>query len=722
MDSQDFTSSPYLAFHHINNDDDSCLEKVHLSDLDAWIFWIGGSILFILSFFLILGSIRFKELRKQPGDLILGVAISDLILSTHWILLASYRELINNYNFCQIVGAVGTFGGINAFIYNSAFSLFLIVSLRNAIKQSKIPKYSFHFICLFLSSAYLIYLIIANDIGKTLVGTCSIKSKCTLSFYNFFGSAVSILYAIFGTFTYFYVKRNMPVCSKAASKRTRFLAYYQTYNIVCTLSYFFIATTNILDTILNEPHHHENTVNFVWINTLYNIAKVTSPLILTLIRFNDPTIKKFVWKTIFFKRRDSNYKEVREALMSQDLISANPSTGNGHDLEDNDKMNSFSSNEFVFNQLSSNRRVEMTFTLIACVMFGNIHRTRRISPEDPLTVRKTSDKSRRNPYKHEEVYLIEERTIAQDIPEIKTEAEFSQYGILSGTLKVYAPAIFDRLLSKDRKLDIMETLDFAENREQITLASKPMGGKSGEFFFFSKDKKLIIKTISDSELNMLNSILKEYENHYEQYPNSLITKIYGAFTYENTDMGLKYNLILMKNVCGCPSSAVERIYDMKGSTYDRQVLKGNEFINKDVLRSYVLKDADFEKYEKKLFIEPGLKEKVLEQIKADSIFLKNANLIDYSMMVFIVIKQSYKCSGEDDQSGENPLATITNQNEPDLMYKIGIIDFLTPYSFKKIFERCFKKARKLNPNLDTSSQKPDVYSERFIQFVNKLIA
>jgi len=45
------------------------------------------------------------------------------------------------------------------------------------------------------------------------------------------------------------------------------------------------------------------------------------------------------------------------------------------------------------------------------------------------------------------------------------------------------------------------------------------------------------------------------------------------FTITNTDISQKYYILLMKNISGCGRDQVLRIYDMKGSTHDRQILK-----------------------------------------------------------------------------------------------------------------------------------------------------
>ena len=54
-------------------------------------------------------------------------------------------------------------------------------------------------------------------------------------------------------------------------------------------------------------------------------------------------------------------------------------------------------------------------------------------------------------------------------------------------------------------------------------------GKSGSFFFFSHDRKFIIKTMFQEELNIMIQKLPEYFVHLKTHPNSIIARIYGVF-------------------------------------------------------------------------------------------------------------------------------------------------------------------------------------------------
>lgn len=59
----------------------------------------------------------------------------------------------------------------------------------------------------------------------------------------------------------------------------------------------------------------------------------------------------------------------------------------------------------------------------------------------------------------------------------------------------------------------------------------PDGGKSGEFFFFSYDNMLVLKTIGDEELRSIRKRLMTYGNYLYNHPESLIARIYGVYTF-----------------------------------------------------------------------------------------------------------------------------------------------------------------------------------------------
>ena len=71
-------------------------------------------------------------------------------------------------------------------------------------------------------------------------------------------------------------------------------------------------------------------------------------------------------------------------------------------------------------------------------------------------------------------------------------------------------------------------------------------GRSGSFFFFSHDRKFIIKTMTKGELHLLLSIMPAISSHFKQNPDSLLAKILGAFTVKSNSTD-EVHLMLMEN-------------------------------------------------------------------------------------------------------------------------------------------------------------------------------
>jgi len=79
-----------------------------------------------------------------------------------------------------------------------------------------------------------------------------------------------------------------------------------------------------------------------------------------------------------------------------------------------------------------------------------------------------------------------------------------------------------------------------------------------------------------------------------------------------------------------------RRYDLKGSKIGREVLNTLPNDERDNEKySFALKDLDFEYHKKKLKIRSDKKESLLLQMKEDTNFLKNNDILDYSFLVGI---------------------------------------------------------------------------------------
>lgn len=67
------------------------------------------------------------------------------------------------------------------------------------------------------------------------------------------------------------------------------------------------------------------------------------------------------------------------------------------------------------------------------------------------------------------------------------------------------------------------------NIEAIKKSGEGMG-KSGSFFFFSHDKKLLIKTMTSGDFMAWTMLFKRYFEHVNMFEDSLLARIYGVYS------------------------------------------------------------------------------------------------------------------------------------------------------------------------------------------------
>ena len=114
-------------------------------------------------------------------------------------------------------------------------------------------------------------------------------------------------------------------------------------------------------------------------------------------------------------------------------------------------------------------------------------------------------------------------------------------------------------------------------------------GASGSFFFFSEDKKFIVKTMTVSEMKFFEETFgKAYFSHLSKNRNSMIARIYGIFKVKIRGIQ-EVNLMLMGHTLQIKSDEhLERIFDIKGSKVKREV-----HLSKQTKNTKTLKDVNF---------------------------------------------------------------------------------------------------------------------------------
>lgn len=139
-------------------------------------------------------------------------------------------------------------------------------------------------------------------------------------------------------------------------------------------------------------------------------------------------------------------------------------------------------------------------------------------------------------------------------------------------MKELAPRVFKYLRQLDGYDDacLRDSLDPKKNVESIFKAGESQG-KSGSFFFFSEDRRFIIKTMTETDFSAFKKIFQAYVSHVSSNKESLLARVYGIYTIimKNRD---PINLIVMGNTKRTADDRLSLLYvfDLKGSTVNRK--------------------------------------------------------------------------------------------------------------------------------------------------------
>ncbi|KAJ3322288.1 1-phosphatidylinositol-3-phosphate 5-kinase [Boothiomyces sp. JEL0866] len=222
------------------------------------------------------------------------------------------------------------------------------------------------------------------------------------------------------------------------------------------------------------------------------------------------------------------------------------------------------------------------------------------------------------------------------------------------------------------------------------------GGKSGSFFMKTRDDWLVVKKISQIELEALISFSPAYFEYlsqafFHELP-TLLAKIFGFYSisYKNpvTRKNVKMDILVMENLF-YERLNISRIFDLKGSVRNRHVQstgKQNEVLLDKNLLEFI--------FESPLFIREHSKRILQASVFNDTLFLSKLNVMDYSLLV-----------GIDNESNE---------------LVVGIVDFIRTFTWDKKLESWVKETGLLGgggnePTIVTPRQ----YKNRFREAMDR---
>ena len=265
--------------------------------------------------------------------------------------------------------------------------------------------------------------------------------------------------------------------------------------------------------------------------------------------------------------------------------------------------------------------------------------------------------------------------------------------------KDYAAGIFERLrreyeISGD---DYIQSLGVEKIVHSIVVNdfsyfTGKIGPASNGFFFFSTDdQRFLLKTISPEEFKCTREMLTDYFYHAIKNHNSFLAKLLGIHRI-TTQSNKKHYFIIMTNFFP-KGYEISEIYDLQGL----EVQASNQ--DMDVK---VKKDLEFNRAENKICVGEQLRKFILQQIRKDCEFLSGMKINGYSFVV-----------GIHEVTEELTYKDMWISEDRRFAYFMGIVDFMTQYSHKKI-KNLFNKNKMLNA-------RPKDYCERLLVYLDSII-
>ncbi|EKM77437.1 hypothetical protein AGABI1DRAFT_20563, partial [Agaricus bisporus var. burnettii JB137-S8] len=349
--------------------------------------------------------------------------------------------------------------------------------------------------------------------------------------------------------------------------------------------------------------------------------------------------------------------------------------------------------------------------------------------------------------------------------------------------KDYAPWVFRTLREDVFRLDPADYLLSLTAKYILSELGSP--GKSGSFFYFSRDYRFIIKTIRHSEHKFLLKTLKAYYDHVKNNPHTLLSRFYGLHRVK-LPRGRKIHFVIMNNLFP-PHRDIHETYDLKGSTFGREYPEEKAEKNPRA----VLKDLNWINRNRELELGPEKRALLAEQLRRDVAYLESVDVMDYSLLVgihnmkrgnrdnvrrntlrvfepelpqgsrmrqsvrgtktpeAIAMRRAMRSSDPKALKGESPIsfldqdtttdrqyfifyqdegglkATDEENKEKSVIYYLGVIDILTPYGVMKRAERWWKcVCVGFIGGVDrrTISQVPPRdYGDRFLKFMKAIM-
>lgn len=672
----------------------------HVDHYDSFTYLIVAPISFIASILFAAITLSVKEARKFPGNLLIFVSLAEAGLCLHWFATALMTPYIlgmqepNDHDLlCEVNSLFAFTFATTELLFHFSFLLSIIVMFRNTMKKVKFLN-AFWVFPLVALGAVVYGAILRETLGKNIYGSCSVKQMThTGKAYLFINGAV-VLLSFWAILT---IRRFRKSMKKAGRKDDQFYHFYINYITLIMVFYLLIGVLYILaGRILEctqEKGEQKSCFLMFYLARMINNLKVFVPLIGLIFRLQDPFLQSLMTK--FWDGSAKADTRLQSTGSKQSILSES-----SVNLVD----------DFVLNQ-----RVKEVRQMIAKTLLIGVHRyfetwIQQYNNGTDASVLENLE-NELSPADEPEAATLPSSDRDINLNQSQGPDRFYQCSITSHHSKLFIGIIGAENLS-----EVHKSFDIKLNWEMIRKSEEQSGGSGGEFFLCTHDKRYFIKTMTKKEMRTFDSVVKKYADHMTSAYGSYITRIIGLFTFRFENSAKQTRLFVMENVFGTEKSMIDRMYDLKGSTYSRQVLiqSRDQLLRlKKTKIKETLKDIDFNNIDSCLRLPSESREYLLAVLKRDVEFFRECRLIDYSLILGLIEVENltYEQVAKLEQLAAARRAFFNDSRS--IVFIPGIIDFFQLYTFGKMTEKYFKKIKKMEWGLETSSQPPDYYASRF---------
>ena len=246
------------------------------------------------------------------------------------------------------------------------------------------------------------------------------------------------------------------------------------------------------------------------------------------------------------------------------------------------------------------------------------------------------------------------------------------------------------------------------------------GGKSGSQFQKTLDDRYLVKEVRSAEFWAFHGHARQYFHFVRNTPTvlpSVLVKVLGGFYVEyrsanQKSVSCKYLLVQENLFFG---HNISRMYDLKGAQRNR--------VGED--RTDTVLDENLFRFNAgyPLLLQEGAKRQLTQALYNDTLFLNSINVMDYSLLVGIVQRETH-ATGEERREARGEARGEEEAREEEAREEeaggveesdtewvvVGLIDYCRQYTYKEEIESRVKRATVIPPKQ---------YKRRFREALNR---